>query len=101
MASSGPGPGKDNTIKVVARFRPQNKVELASGGEPIVEFETEDTCRINAQTNPSPSTASSTNNAASKTSSTSPSAPPSMTSSTATTAPSSPTARPAPVSPSP
>ncbi|KAJ9236345.1 putative kinesin family protein [Paecilomyces variotii] len=38
-----------NTIKVVARFRPQNKVELASGGEPIVEFETEDTCKINSR----------------------------------------------------
>ncbi|KAI5300318.1 hypothetical protein KEM56_002548 [Ascosphaera pollenicola] len=49
MASSGPGPGKDNTIKVVARFRPQNKVELASGGEPVVEFESDDTCRINSR----------------------------------------------------
>jgi kinesin family protein 5 len=44
MASSGPG---SNTIKVVARFRPQNKVELASGGEPIVEFENEQSCKIN------------------------------------------------------
>ncbi|KAF2138021.1 uncharacterized protein K452DRAFT_301401 [Aplosporella prunicola CBS 121167] len=35
-----------NTIKVVARFRPQNKIEIASGGEPIVKFETEDTCNI-------------------------------------------------------
>lgn len=34
---------------VVARFRPQNKVELASGGEPIVDFETEETCRINVR----------------------------------------------------
>jgi hypothetical protein len=32
---------------VVARFRPQNKVELASGGEPIVEFENEQSCKIN------------------------------------------------------
>lgn len=31
---------------VVARFRPQNKIELASGGEPIVDFQSEDTCRI-------------------------------------------------------
>ncbi|KAF2403790.1 kinesin heavy chain [Trichodelitschia bisporula] len=35
-----------NNIKVLARFRPQNKIEIASGGEPIVEFETEDTCRV-------------------------------------------------------
>ncbi|KAJ5662610.1 uncharacterized protein N7477_010226 [Penicillium maclennaniae] len=41
MASAG-----SNTIKVVARFRPQNKVELASGGKPIVEFEGEDSCTI-------------------------------------------------------
>ena len=33
--------------KVVARFRPPNKTELASGGETIVNFETEDTCNIN------------------------------------------------------
>ncbi|PYI20051.1 kinesin-domain-containing protein [Aspergillus japonicus CBS 114.51] len=47
MASSGPnGP---NTIKVVARFRPQNKVELASGGEPIVEFENEQSCVVNSR----------------------------------------------------
>jgi len=32
----------------VARFRPQNKIEIASGGEPIVEFDSEDTCRINS-----------------------------------------------------
>ncbi|KAF2465596.1 kinesin-domain-containing protein [Lindgomyces ingoldianus] len=38
-----------NTIKVVARFRPQNKVEIASGGEPIVEFKTEDTCVIQSK----------------------------------------------------
>ncbi|KAI9711298.1 MAG: Kinesin heavy chain [Bogoriella megaspora] len=38
-----------NTIKVVARFRPQNKVEIASGGEPIVDFESEDTCKIASQ----------------------------------------------------
>lgn len=37
-----------NTIKVVARFRPQNKAELASGGDQIVDFETEDTCSINS-----------------------------------------------------
>ncbi|RYO89510.1 hypothetical protein DL764_008563 [Monosporascus ibericus] len=37
-----------NTIKVVARFRPQNKVELASGGQPIVGFQGDDTCTINS-----------------------------------------------------
>ena len=40
---------KDNTIKVVARFRPQNKVEIASGGEPIVGFDSEDTCRLDSK----------------------------------------------------
>jgi len=34
---------------VVARFRPQNKVEIASGGEPIVDFKSEDTCSINVR----------------------------------------------------
>lgn len=31
---------------VVARFRPQNKVELGSGGQPIVRFENDETCNI-------------------------------------------------------
>lgn len=35
------------TCIVVARFRPQNKVELSSGGTPIVEFESEESCNIN------------------------------------------------------
>ncbi|OJJ45567.1 hypothetical protein ASPZODRAFT_17017 [Penicilliopsis zonata CBS 506.65] len=48
MASSGSG-SSNNTIKVVARFRPQNKVELASGGEPIVDFENEQSCKINSR----------------------------------------------------
>ncbi|KAL2817491.1 P-loop containing nucleoside triphosphate hydrolase protein [Aspergillus cavernicola] len=47
MASSGSNPS--NTIKVVARFRPQNKIELASGGQPIVDFENEQTCSINSR----------------------------------------------------
>ncbi|KAI4175914.1 MAG: hypothetical protein LQ348_006085 [Seirophora lacunosa] len=34
---------------VVARFRPPNKAEIASGGETIVDFETEDTCHINSR----------------------------------------------------
>ena len=35
-----------NSIKVVARFRPQNKIEVAAGGEPIVTFEGDDTLRV-------------------------------------------------------
>ena len=35
-----------NSIKVVARFRPQNKIELESGGKPIVTFDSDDTCTI-------------------------------------------------------
>ncbi|KAL5113295.1 Kinesin heavy chain [Pleosporales sp. CAS-2024a] len=38
-----------NTIKVVARFRPQNKIEIASGGEPIVDFNSPDTCTIQSK----------------------------------------------------
>ncbi|KAL8655185.1 MAG: hypothetical protein Q9226_003145 [Calogaya cf. arnoldii] len=41
--------GSGNTIKVVARFRPPNKAEIASGGETIVDFDTEDTCSINSR----------------------------------------------------
>ncbi|PYH88875.1 kinesin-domain-containing protein [Aspergillus ellipticus CBS 707.79] len=48
MASSGPS-AANNTIKVLARFRPQNKVELTSGGEPIVEFENEQSCYVHAK----------------------------------------------------
>ncbi|KAH9825974.1 Kinesin heavy chain [Teratosphaeria destructans] len=35
-----------NTIKVVARFRPQNKIEVAAGSEQIVEFNSEDSCTV-------------------------------------------------------
>lgn len=38
-----------NTIKVVARFRPQNRVELESGGQPIVKFEGDDTVAIDSK----------------------------------------------------
>ncbi|RMJ26461.1 kinesin heavy chain [Aspergillus sp. HF37] len=34
---------------LVARFRPQNKVEQSSGGERIVEFDNEETCSINSR----------------------------------------------------
>ncbi|KAF2130355.1 kinesin, partial [Dothidotthia symphoricarpi CBS 119687] len=36
---------------VVARFRPQNKIEIASGGEPIVDFNSDDTCTIQSKEN--------------------------------------------------
>lgn len=35
-----------NTSSVVARFRPQNKIELASGGQPVVNFESDDSCNV-------------------------------------------------------
>lgn len=38
-----------NSIKVVARFRPQNKVELESGGKPIVSFDGDDTCTLDSR----------------------------------------------------
>ncbi|KAI4232569.1 MAG: hypothetical protein L6R40_007355 [Gallowayella cf. fulva] len=44
--------GSGNTIKVVARFRPSNKAEIASGGDTIVDFQTEDTCQINSRETP-------------------------------------------------
>ncbi|VDB94011.1 Bgt-1157 [Blumeria graminis f. sp. tritici] len=37
------------SIKVVARFRPQNRTEIELGGQPIVEFETADTCRLDSK----------------------------------------------------
>ncbi len=39
-----------NSIKVVARFRPQNRIELDSGGLPIVKFENNDTCALDVST---------------------------------------------------
>ncbi|KAL1842631.1 hypothetical protein VTJ49DRAFT_4679 [Mycothermus thermophilus] len=38
-----------NSIKVVARFRPQNRVEIESGGQPIVTFDGPDTCTIDSR----------------------------------------------------
>lgn len=35
-----------NSIKVVARFRPQNRIENEQGGLPVVRFEADDTCAI-------------------------------------------------------
>ncbi|PTB80369.1 kinesin [Trichoderma longibrachiatum ATCC 18648] len=39
----------NNSIKVVARFRPQNRIEIESGGKPIVTFNSEDTCTIDSK----------------------------------------------------
>lgn len=47
-----------NSIKVVARFRPQNKIELASGGQPIVSFTGNDTCVLNVSRLDGPSSCS-------------------------------------------
>ncbi|KAL1901987.1 Kinesin heavy chain [Sporothrix stenoceras] len=38
-----------NSIKVVARFRPQNKAELDYGGQPIVRFDGDDTMTIDSK----------------------------------------------------
>ncbi|KAK2591798.1 Kinesin heavy chain [Conoideocrella luteorostrata] len=38
-----------NSIKVVARFRPQNRIELDSGGKPIVTFSSEDSCTLDSR----------------------------------------------------
>jgi hypothetical protein len=38
-----------SAIKVVARFRPPNALELAQGGETIVSFETEDTLALDVK----------------------------------------------------
>ncbi|TLS28695.1 hypothetical protein PpBr36_01272 [Pyricularia pennisetigena] len=38
-----------NSIKVVARFRPQNRVEIESGGQPIVKFDGDDTCTVDSK----------------------------------------------------
>ena len=38
-----------NTIKVVARFRPQNRIEVAAGSEQIVNFTTDDSCTIESR----------------------------------------------------
>ncbi|KAI9672879.1 MAG: Kinesin heavy chain [Trizodia sp. TS-e1964] len=51
MSNAG-GASSYNTIKVVARFRPQNKIELQAGGEPVVAFESEETCSLNSKEGP-------------------------------------------------
>jgi hypothetical protein len=39
-----------SAIKVVARFRPPNALELSQGGETIVSFETDDTLTLDMKT---------------------------------------------------
>ncbi|KAL7796609.1 P-loop containing nucleoside triphosphate hydrolase protein [Trichoderma ceciliae] len=39
----------NNSIKVVARFRPQNRIEIESGGKPIVSFASDDTCTLDSK----------------------------------------------------
>ncbi|KAK5710493.1 hypothetical protein LTR17_018849 [Elasticomyces elasticus] len=38
-----------NTIKVVARFRPLNSIEVKAGGDQVVDFTSEDTCSISSK----------------------------------------------------
>ncbi|EXJ82844.1 kinesin heavy chain [Capronia epimyces CBS 606.96] len=54
--SAAGGSGGGNNIKVVARFRPQNKVEVANGGQPIVQFSGEDTCQVQSSETNAPFT---------------------------------------------
>ncbi|KAA8570344.1 hypothetical protein EYC84_002643 [Monilinia fructicola] len=35
-----------NSIKVVCRFRPQNRIENEQGAQPVVKFEADDTCAL-------------------------------------------------------
>jgi kinesin family protein 5 len=41
-----------NSIKVVARFRPQNRIEIESGGQPIVSFDGQETCTVDVSPAP-------------------------------------------------
>ncbi|EWC46073.1 kinesin heavy chain [Drechslerella stenobrocha 248] len=46
MASGGGA--RDNSIKVVCRFRPQNKIEIREQSKEIVHFHSPDTCELNS-----------------------------------------------------
>ncbi|KAF3928811.1 Kinesin-1 [Orbilia brochopaga] len=46
MASGGGQ--RDNSIKVVCRFRPQNKIEIGQQAKEIVAFHSPDTCELNS-----------------------------------------------------
>ncbi|KAJ9610290.1 Kinesin heavy chain [Cladophialophora chaetospira] len=48
--------GGGNNIKVVARFRPQNKIENANGGAPIVQFTGNDTVQLQSSETTAPFT---------------------------------------------
>ncbi|RAL66856.1 hypothetical protein DID88_007638 [Monilinia fructigena] len=37
-----------NSIKVVCRFRPQNRIENEQGAQPVVKFEADDTCALDS-----------------------------------------------------
>lgn len=54
--AAGSSGGGGNNIKVVARFRPQNKVEVANGGQPIVQFSGDDTCQLQSSESNAPYT---------------------------------------------
>ena len=40
---------KDNAIKVVARFRPPNRIEQENGSNSVVDFDSAETCSIQAR----------------------------------------------------
>lgn len=40
---------RDNTIKVVARFRPPNKIENDRGASDVVDFDSDETCSVQAR----------------------------------------------------
>lgn len=46
---SHPAMARDNAIKVVARFRPPNRIEKDNGATNVVDFDSEDTCSIQAR----------------------------------------------------
>ncbi|RMZ92214.1 hypothetical protein DV736_g518, partial [Chaetothyriales sp. CBS 134916] len=55
-AAAAGSAGGSNNIKVVARFRPQNKLELANGGESIVRFTGDDSCALSSAETSAPFT---------------------------------------------
>jgi len=44
-----------SAIKVVARFRPPNALELSQGGETVVSFQTDDTLALDMKSVPAQS----------------------------------------------
>ena len=43
---------RSSAIKVVARFRPPNALELSQGGETVVSFQTDDTLSLDMKSVP-------------------------------------------------